>query len=311
MKTYLTLLALAVTSQCVVVNAQSYSQYFDGADTTAWNSLTIEMEDDTSNIWQVGPPQKVLFNAPATAPNVMITDTVNYYTASDTSAFWFEVPDEWQSFGILALQWKQKLDMDADLNGDYGKLEFSVDGGNSWENAFLSPYVYDIYGFNSENLIQTNSGEPAFSGLDTNWRDIWLCYDLSWLIGQEDLLRVKFTFVSDSVTAEHPHEGWMIDNLIAHITFLHTVEEGERENYFNIYPNPADGRINIDIKKVQDFHIIEYLSLTDRSGRLIKEWHDLPTKFFIDTSDISAGMYTLNIRTNLESDSFPIMIEHN
>ena len=73
--------------------------------------------------------------------NVIITDTINTYPVNDTSRFSFSVYNDF-SFAIVAIQWLQKLDIDS--TGDIGTIEFSTDGGQTWQNTFNNPYVLPI-----------------------------------------------------------------------------------------------------------------------------------------------------------------------
>jgi hypothetical protein len=286
------------------LNAQSYyTQYFDGADTSALNSLLIELDTSSSNIWQIGPPQKVLFNSAATVPNVIVTDTINNYPPGNTSSFSFQVINQFGFQGVLALQWMQKLDLDTNYDG--GLIEFSVNDGLTWENAFNNPYVYNFYGFNNENHDTLVSGENAFSGTDTTWRDIWLCLDLSWLSFQ-DTAMMRFTLKSDSV--DNGREGWMIDNMMAHITIVHTLKNDPLPSYLNVFPNPASNIVHIEAQKLQQFHIIETMELYDAHGRLVESWRNIPTKFWINTEKYANGNYLLKVKTNIKSETIPLVI---
>jgi len=102
---------------------QTITQYFDGADTSALTSILIDIEPDTQNLWQIGPPQKTLFDTAFTAPNAIVTDTINRLQSRNISRFVVRIPDTALRWGILALQWVQKLDMAYDLQG--GMVEFS------------------------------------------------------------------------------------------------------------------------------------------------------------------------------------------
>ncbi len=304
MQTKLLLLLLAVIATTPTYAQDYFEQYFDGAD-TLYNSLIIELDTTNNNVWQIGPPQKNIFGAAATAPNVLITDTINYYPTNNNSSFHYYVysPD-WWGWGILAIQWKQKLDMDAGQDG--GIIEFSVDGGTNWENAFNNPYVYNFYGFNNANVDTLVNGEMAFTGTDSLWRDMWLCYDMAWL-NQNDSLMVRHTLVTDSI--DNNKEGWMIDNLMAHITIIHTVEEIKQEKYLTVAPNPTTGRVYISAKKINEYHIIEKMELLNTSGQLLDQWKNIPTKFFIDIDDHPDGIYFLKVKTNKESETFKIVLQ--
>lgn len=285
-------------------------QYFDGADTNCLAlssnySICINFDEDTANIWQVGQPQKTLFDSAATFPNALMTDTLNYYPPNNQSSFHFTVNALGGYGGVVAIRWKQKLDMEKGSDG--GKIEFSGDRGQTWQNIFNNPYVYNLFGFKNENLDTLQNGEIVFSGTDSVWRDIWLCYDISWL-SRRDSIIVKFTFNSDSVEKEK--EGWMIDNMLGHVSIKHTINEVKKEKYINIYPNPSSDKIFIELEKINNFHIIEHMVLTNNLGEQIDEWKDIPTKFFIDGLKYPNGHYFLKIKTNLKSETLPIIINH-
>lgn len=286
--------------------AQYYNQYFDGADTSYYNSTIILIDSDSSNIWQVSRPQKGIFDSAATFPNVIITDTINFYPTNNVSRFIAKVYP-WYYRGIFALQWKQKLDLDSDYDG--GIIEYSNDYGDSWHNVFNNPYVYNFYGFQLTNQDTLITGEYAFSGTDSTWRDVWLCFESSWLEQFQDSVLFRFTLQSDSI--DNFKEGWMIDNFIAHNTTVHTVNEVKLENYFNIYPNPTSDIIYIETQKIEDFHIIEQMEIINSIGQVIDKWKNIPTKFFINTQKYNNGYYYLKIKTNIKSETMPIVINRN
>lgn len=284
---------------------QQQTQYFDGADTSTVDAILISIDTSSSNVWQVGKPQKTIFNSAATDPNVMITDTINSYPVNNRSSFQFTY-QPLTSWGILALQWKQKLDMEQGKDG--GIIEFSVDNGTTWQNAFNNPHVYNFYGYNSNNKDTLATGEYAFSGKDTTWRDVWLCFDMTWLSWNTNVL-VRFTLLSDSTDTQQ--EGWMIDNMMTHLTVFHTAIAAAQTEYMRVYPNPATHLIYIEAQKIQAFHIIEKMTLKDTQGKIIEEWENIPTRYFIDSRKYSSGLYYLTIKTNIRTEIVPIAIVRN
>ena len=286
------------------LTSQYYYLYFDGLDT---GSTALPYEIDTAsgiNSWQVGPPQKNIFHDAATNPNAIITDTLSYIPSSDTSRFKIKVPTVWSPIGILALQWMQKLDLDS--ASDWGIIEYSLDSGQTWENAFYSQYVYSFYGFSWNNVDTMSNGEIAFTGLDTNWSNIWLCFDLSW-VSTYPFVEFRYSIVSDSV--DNQNEGWMMDNFMASPTFIHTVSETEESKYMEVSPNPTTGRINISTSKVNQYHIIESIELINSESRIVQVWGRSPTKYFIDIDHHPAGLYYLKIKTNLRTETFKVILE--
>lgn len=308
MKQFYSVLALLCFATSPSFAQYYFSEYFDGEN--IYEPLIIEIDTSSQNRWQIGPPHKLIFNTASTQPNVIVTDTINPYLPDDTSSFIVKIPNYAFDFGnIIALQWMQKIDISDD--GDGGLIEFSIDNGITWQNAFNNPYVYNFYGYQTNNLDTLPGGEYAFSGTDPQWRDIWLCFDYNWTNQTQlsDSMFFRFTLLSDS-TFENK-EGWMLDNFLAHSTFIHTVTEKEQEHYIEVYPNPANDIINIQVKKLMEFHIIESMELIDQMGRTVDSWKNIPTKFWFDTSRYKNGNYYLNVKTNLRSESIPIVIQRN
>lgn len=288
-----------------VSSAQSWVQYFDGADTAESNSILVDIDTTGGNVWQIGPPQKQIFDSAATVPNVLVTDTINFYPSNDSSSFTFQVVP-WMQWGIFALQWKQKIDMDSSM--DVGTIEYSNDGIN-WVSAFGNPYVYNFYGFTPGDTVTTASGMHGFSGTDTTWRDIWLCFQMSWLQqwSFNDTITFRYTIHSDSL--DNQREGWMIDNMQMHITIVHTAKGEQKDAYQKVFPSVTDGIVNIETMALNEFHIIENMQLIDATGRVVKEWKDLPTRFWIDISDQPNGSYMLKIQTNKQTNTFPVILQ--
>jgi len=288
----------------LIGQSQEYYQYFDGADTTEWESIFITIDTNASNIWQIGEPSKAIFNSASTVPNAIVTDTLNFYPSNNTSSFSFYLPDIAFGWGILAIQWTQKLDLESGVDG--GLIEFSNDSGLTWSSAFNNPFVYNFYGFEEENLDTLPNNDFAFSGMDSTWRDIWLCFDVSWL-DWGDNLSIRYTLKSDSTDSNN--EGWMMDNFMVHLTYIHTVNEIEQEEYMTINPNPTTGRIDINTKKNSEYHIIESIQLVNSNGEIVKEYGTSPTKFNIDISDQANGIYFLRVNTNLKSEIFKVVLQ--
>jgi Secretion system C-terminal sorting domain len=283
--------------------AQTQYQFFDGADTVYSNSVNIEIDTNSSNIWQIGPPQKTFYNSAASQPNVIVTDTINNYPINNVSSFHIKIENNLGWWGIYALQWVQKLDMDSDHDG--GIIEFTTDDGLTWQNVFNNPMVYNFYGFSPANTDTLDNGEFAFSGRDTSWKNIWLCFDVSWMTQLPDTITLRFTFKSDSIN--NAREGWIIDDFISHPTFIHTIQEAKSDQYITVYPNPSNGIVNIETEKKMEFHLIETMELINAKGEVVERWKNIPTKYWFDSKKYATGFYLLKIKTNFKSETIPLV----
>ncbi len=286
--------------------AQQFYQYFDGADTNTNNSLIIEIDADSSNVWQIGPPQKTIFDNASTLPNAIVTDTVNSYPPNNFSRFQFEFEN--QGFAnIVAIRWMQKLDLEA--NADGGIIEMSVNNGATWSSAFDNPNVYNLYGYDSSNVDTLQNGTIAFTGTDSTWKDIWLCYDANWWNSITSVVKFRFTLISDST--ESSQDGWMIDNLVVSPTITHTINEKETDAYMHIYPTQTDGRVFIETKKLQQYHIIENIEVLNSSGQVVKSYGISPIKYFLNLNDLADGVYIIKVKTNVKTVTERIVLQRN
>lgn len=303
MKRYL--FSLLLFPVCLFSQPDHY-QYFDGADTSSYNSIIISIDTLNGNVWQVGKPQKNIFDSAATFPNAIVTDTINYYPINDSSYFEFYFDNSWWQFGILALQWKQKLDFEQGSDG--GIIEFSLDKKQTWQNAFNNPYVYNFYGYNLSNAqLLTSNGVAAFTGTDSTWKDIWLCFSASFLQASADTTWFRYKIYSDSSNTQN--EGWIIDNMILRLTIAHTIDEKKSEKYLNVYPSITNGKLNIETIKLQEFHIIESMQLVNIEGKTVEEFGVCPTKFWIDISHHPDGIYFLKVKTNKKTETVQISLK--
>ena len=277
-----------------------FQQFFDGADTIQGQSIFIYFQPNDS-IWQIGQPSKTLFHAAASAPKALVTDTLNPYPNNASSSFTFDAIQGSPFYGILAVQWMQKLDLDS--VGDGALIEFSVDNGATWENPFNHPNVYNFFGFDWANVYSFPQGD-LFSGIDTTWQNVWLCFDANWA----QSLLMRFTLLSDSVSSNK--EGWMLDNFIVSQTFAHTINELVQEKYIVVSPIPSTGLVNINTRKTNDYHIIEQVVVRDMTGKIVKQFGKSPVKVSLDLSDLADGKYILLVKTNQGKETIPITIAH-
>jgi hypothetical protein len=76
----------------------------------------------------------------------------------------------------------------------------------------------------------------------------------------------------------------------------------------NIHPIPANDKINIQLKKLNEFHVIEQIELYDLDGRIVKQYGLCPTRFYIDVSDVTPGTYMLKVKSNLKTETRRVLI---
>ncbi|WNJ17411.1 T9SS type A sorting domain-containing protein [Pontibacter sp. G13] len=286
-----------------IMSPYLWTQFFEDDLDPYTSDLTVQV-DSTDSLWQIGPPQKTLFSSAASPPNAILTDTLLPYPPSDTASFIIGSDLEFFYDGIIAYQWMQKLDMDS--LGDWGKIEYSFDSGAVWYDAFQSPYTYSLYGFNAENVGILPDSSQGFTGVDTAWRNIWLCFD-SDVLNFSDSLLLRFTFISDSV--DEFRDGWMMDNFMLSNTIFHTINQGPLNERLNVYPNPTQGPIRLDIAPGESEIEIQSVALYDLAGTLIRRLPFHGDQASWDFSDLPPSTYLLNVKTHHASKLFRIQVQ--
>ena len=204
----------------LIISLKSSGQYTP----LTFNFDTIEnVYIDTSiigNTWQIGRPQKTIFNNPFNGQRAILTDTINFYPNNNLSEFIIKTPTYMSNWGGIEFYFRHKFDTDTLVDG--GTIEVSYDGIN-WENILTSQA---LFGFptNSFSLNDTVSSlnEPGFSGQSQNWKIV----HYFWNYPPTDTIRVKFKFASDNTN--NNREGWMIDSLY----FSYNLGIGISENNF-------------------------------------------------------------------------------
>jgi hypothetical protein len=283
---------------------QYYSQYFEEGGQYPSLPFILAAGDDT--VWQVGMPNKTKFRSAATMPYAIITDTARSYPAGVRASFQVKVPLISWGWGVIAVRWKQKLDMDTARDG--GFIEFSIDTGRTWENVFDNPYVHNYFGFAAGSVYSLPGGISAFSGTDTVWRDIWLCFDRDYFHGQDTLL-LRYTFISDTV--DKHKDGWMMDNFLFTQTFGHTVtKQVYTDKKIHVFPSVTDSRIHIEVPRTQLNKVTDYIRVTDMNGRMVRQYTHVPLKFFIDIGDLPDGLYLVSVGSKEFTDNYQVTLKH-
>jgi len=242
----------------LIITSTSFGQLYDSYDLNfdsqvGLQHLTIDTISNPNNIWQIGSPQKTVFTSAWSAPNVMVTDTINPYPTSDTSIFIitniaFGLGFEWPHTVILAGQYY----VNSDTLTDYGKIEFSPDNGTTWVDM-----LNDTVGFWYWNSYE----KPILTGNSNQWESFWVnLAELGYFFGVQDgdTILYKFTFISDSV--ETNKDGLMFDDF-----HFEDYVEGIEEIGFSLikskcFPNPTENKLTISFNNEQysSFEIYVY-----------------------------------------------------
>ena len=181
---------------------------------------------------------------------------------------------------------KFKMAFDIEINWDVLYMEFSTDGGNSWE---VLGTANDPNWYNSNFQ---NSGRPLtigkqWTGLDDTFKEY--SYDLA-AYTNESSMAFRFVFGSD---LNVNREGAVIDDFTIDASQVLSVDELDSAN-FAIYPNPSDQIFTID--RANFFGENMTIDVYDTTGKLVlKRGNITDNTYGLDMSEVSKGIYFMRI----------------
>jgi len=262
-------------------------------DITFEDSLTsfvhINNLSDTDDVWQIGLPQKVAFNAAYSGTHVIVTDTTDSYPPNDTSEFivYHLAMDGWGTPAHVVLGGNYWVDSDS--VSDFGKIEVSFRPDSGWLDLIdpqwsVGPYWVDgIY--------------PTLSGRSMGWKYFLLNHaglrdTLIALAGITlqfcDTVYYRFTFISDSIDTHR--DGLMFDDL--HFEdWSQGIQEYVSSNFHSsASPDPTDGLITLTYETANIGAL--KLVICDPMGRPVISIAHVPYhRDELDVSGLAAGIY--------------------
>lgn len=213
---------------CTKASAQlsEFEIPFDDTTSLDWTSwITIDTINYHNNEWQVGKPNKKVFNAAYDYPNALITNSNFPCRANDTSSFIFIIPGSELFDFYLTL--KYRLDLDT---GDVVLVEGSLDGGLSWA---------DLSKDSTMNIVVRPISLDS-SLLTSGWDSLEI--EPVGFITRSDSVLLRFTLITGADTM--PRDGWMIDD-IELIHYGDGVANIPNKNAIQIVPNPARDKVQL------------------------------------------------------------------
>ncbi len=196
--------------------------------------VRIDTSSNPNNIWQIGHPDKTIFTAAHSNPNVIVTDTANPYPVNDTSSFTIihYAGGGWPSAypGIDISGW---YSVNSDTLTDYGFFEFSPNHGNTWYP--IESYHGCCAWFGPEEI-------PTFTGNSFGWKHFHYC--ICPPMPAFDSVLYRFTFISDGIQTNK--DGLMFDDFTFY-DMIEGIDEIGGDNLISISPNPAHGEFKVSI----------------------------------------------------------------
>ncbi len=254
-------------------------RFFDLNDRDTTNKYFYIDSTQSGNIWKLGTPTKAVFDSAYTPPLALVTDTVNTYPNNNTSSFSFIV---WTNCNWSAVYFMHRFDTDTLSDGCV--IEYSTDGGTTWNNIINSTYsIWSWSLYSNADTIASNSNKPGFSGT-SGWTGVAM---EGFTI--DTVVEYRFTFTSDSVNTNK--DGWMIDNIIIQNSWYSDINEIKDNQKIQIFPNPTSNFISIQTENNIKFKSAE---IKDVLGKTILTSNNTT----IDLSKFEPGIYFVELTTD-------------
>lgn len=290
----------------IFVSIKSYAQYTE----FVWDTITFEepyeyIEIDTSNqnIWQIGEPNKTVFDSAFSKTKAIITDSINFYPINNYSYFDLKIGNfniDYYPYDIF-IEIKHKFDTDTLKDG--GFITVSYDNGVTWMNIIKDTVYWEVTpGWENVNLYSSNdtlfNGDYGFSGKSNDWISTWFTWHILPVKKNKDFIGdtmvVRFNFISDNF--ETNQEGWMIDNIKLYSVDLGGSINENRTLNFNIFPNPLNDNAIIELDNY--YNKLE-LCVFDIQGNLVKKQNfENINSMTLNINNLKSGLYFIKLKSN-------------
>lgn len=293
------ILVLAVSLSFSGIHAQTYTD--EVLFETPTDKIIIDPSPD--NVWVIATADKAFLNTGHMGPNSIVTDSINPYPINNNSSFIFVIRNPYTQGCSTTLEFWHKYDIDS---LDYGEIEASYDGGNSWvpvtDTGGIEPY-WSFFWWDMdyhETTQSTSYHNLKITGTSDGWIKSkffwqwWVGVDRDTIIANPDSLMIRFSFHSDSNFDNK--EGWMIDQLRVEAEYYWGC--GSAKNYalegnMDITPNPFSQNASLLIKKPM---IDATLTIYNSFGQaIITKSHLSGNNINFDRGNLKAGIYIVRI----------------
>lgn len=255
----------------------------------------------TDPVWVIGRPAKTLLNTPSSGNKVYITKKNGNYPNNTVSNLYTNCYDlSTITNPVLAF----KMGFDIENNWDYLVVEYSTNGGSSWN---ILGDANDANWYTSSSTSNglpgkqwTGEGENNHASGGTNATTHDYSYDLSAFTNETNIV-FRFRFVTDTAVNE---EGVLLEDLVINGTL--SVSNEELLKSLSIYPNPSNDIFNINWNTNEKATISVYNYL----GKLIvQEKSSLMNSHSINLKGYSKGLYLVKIVSDNKQATKKIILE--
>lgn len=290
----------------MILSLKSWGQigiyYINLDDSLYINHIIIDTVNYPNNKWQIGKPQKVVFDSAYSYPNAIVTDTSNPLPAKDTSVFYLRHLRlaSWQKVYFYELGFWHKMNGDS---SDFGKIEIMPDTEGIWVDILDEDSTYDIYWHSTKpNLNGSTNGWKYVHATMTPWSIFsqGSPYPVKW---NADTILIRFTYITDSGSA--PHDGWMIDQFDIW-DWIEGINDVPNQSIISIMPNPVEDMLHIKRKITAAKN--EEIEVMNMMGEVVIKDRNFVGEE-VDVSQLPSGVYLLHYNCDQGASNMKFTVE--
>lgn len=251
-----------------------------------------------AHLWQVGAPDKPVFDSAYSAPFALVTDTLLPYPTGGVDFAEFSFPIDY--FGeAIDLTFMHRMDVDS--GQAYGWIEYFNPEASVWVRMGSpgDPWQYGFTEFYAPEGSVTDSG-VVFTGEHQQWNFAefqLICIAVFRNDGNRggmDQMRYRFAFQgTENISGR---DGWMIDNVHVHNYGICSGVEELAERQLSVWPNPVDDALSASLEQGGSAPV--EVEITACDGRLVRrEWRRASSSISISTKELPDGAYALRTST--------------
>lgn len=261
--------------------------------------LYIDSINNPTCLWEIGAPNKSVFNSSSSAPNSIVTDRINKVPANDTSIFYIKIP--WHNTSAihnLELMFAFELDGDS---SDFGRVEITPNNGQNWIDLLTTDSSYQFHNYGAQSLSGSSGG---WLGFDVNMYE-WASGISSH--GQITADTVIFRFIYISGNHTNVYDGWNIDDITINDFPWPPIDRiNVYENIHEIhYPNPADSYIYFNRSNLNALSV----KIFNSTGKIVY-FNSHFKEENICVKDFPNGIYYLQSASDKNTFSEILLIQH-
>lgn len=261
--------------------------------------------------WQIGAPQKQVFDESLSLPNALVTDTVLPYQDSGQWYAEFHIPVFYYGDEIF-LEFMQRLSIDQGEAS--GWVEYFEPASGSWSRVNQdSVWATGHMIYLGEHASVTDSG-VFYTDTSETWTFEQYMFTCEAVMvqhddrgGGADTMRIRFAFHADSNT--NGRDGWMIDDVhVTHYGPCTGIEEFGLP-LIEAYPNPVDREFHLlPAPPGSESYRIEFINST---GDIVLRdaWRSSGMRI-IDLSSLNNGPYLLRAISSTRQSSVRVVVQH-